>query len=96
MQSRSTTSSILIAVLVIITFPLWIGFIGMAFGLVAGVFGAVFGIIGGVFGAVFGGLGAGLGWIFAGPFHMGAIFVKVAIIAAVLILLVSALRTKRN
>ena len=59
-------------------------------------FGTVFGIIGGVFGAVFGGLGATLGWIFAGPFHMGFIFIKVAIIAAVLILLVSALRPKRN
>lgn len=96
MQGRNTTNSILIAILIILTFPLWIGLVGAAIGIVAGVFGAVFGVIGGVFGAVFGGLGATLGWIFSGPFHLGFVFIKVFIIAIVLFLLLSALRTKRS
>lgn len=68
MQSKSSTSSILIVVLIIFTFPVWIGLIGGLFGIIAGVFGAVFGAFGAILGGIFGAFGALLGgffgWIF--------------------------------
>jgi hypothetical protein len=100
MQSR-TSSSVLIAILIILTFPIWIGLIAGAFGIVAGVFGAVFGIIGGIFGIIFGGLGAAFGWIFEDPFfwpehfHFGFLFGKIFLIAIVILLVVSVSRRRR-
>jgi hypothetical protein len=54
----SSNSSVLIIILLIITFPLWIGILGGLFGIIAGVFGAVIGIIAAVFGAIFGAIGS--------------------------------------
>ena len=93
MQTRNTTTSVLIAVLIIITFPIWIGILGAIFGVMAGLFGAMFGIIAGVFGAVLGGIGAAFGWIvdppwhgFHGPFMGRGIFILIAIVIVVVLL----------
>ena len=71
-----STSTILIVVLFILTFPIWIGLAGGIFGLVMGLFGAAVGIIAGIFGAIAGILGAIFGvvaelfsWIFGGIFN---------------------------
>jgi hypothetical protein len=59
----SRSSTILLALIFIFTFPLWfglgMGLIGGAIGIVAGVFGAVLGAIGSIFGALFHGI---FGW----------------------------------
>jgi hypothetical protein len=56
--SQKSSNTLLIFLLVLITFPFWIGFFGMAIGIVGGViggvFGAVFGALGGVIGAIMG------------------------------------------
>lgn len=70
MQSRSSSSStttVLIALLIVFTFPFWIGLIGALFGIVVGIFGAVIGVIAGVFGAIIGAIGG----VFGGIFHWG-------------------------
>jgi hypothetical protein len=57
MSTKSTTkssSALLIVLLVLITFPFWIGLFAAVVGTVGGVFGAVFGVIGGLLGAFFG------------------------------------------
>ena len=85
----SSNSSVLVIILLIITFPFWIGILGGLFGLIAGVFGAVIGIIGAVFGAVFGAIGAVFGifdW-FPGIHISGfRFFIVVAIIFAIVMM----------
>lgn len=65
-MAKSTGSTILIALIILFTFPIWIGLAGGLFGMMAGLFGAIFGIIGGLFGAIFGAIGA----IFKGIFSI--------------------------
>ncbi|MCU0397093.1 MAG: hypothetical protein MUC73_03220 [Cyclobacteriaceae bacterium] len=74
-MSRSA-SSVLLIILIVLTFPFWIGIAGGIFGLVAGLFGAaigvmagIFGAIAGVFGAIFGIIGKLFGWLFGGLFN---------------------------
>ncbi len=74
MQARSSTSAILITLLIILTFPVWIGIAGGLIGIVVGIFGAVFGIIAGVFGAVFGAIGGIFGWLFNWSWPFGGFF----------------------
>jgi hypothetical protein len=73
MNTRTHSFSvILITLIILITFPIWIGIAGGLFGIVVGVFGAVFGAFIGVFGALFGmiaGLIGALFGIIAWPFH---------------------------
>jgi hypothetical protein len=57
-QSSKSSSTLLIFLLILITFPFWIG-------IFAAVVGTVGGVIGGVFGAVFGTLGGLLGAFFS-------------------------------
>ena len=64
MQSKSSTSTVLIALLIVFSFPVWIGLAGGLFGIIVGLFGAVFGIVAGIFGAVFGIIGGVFGWVF--------------------------------
>ena len=59
------TSSILLILLAIFTFPLWIGLIGGIFGLTFGLLGGLFGGIMGIFGAIIGGIASIVTW----PFH---------------------------
>lgn len=70
-----SASSVLIVILLIFTFPIWIGLAGGLFGLMMGLFGAVigivagfFGILGGVLGAIFGAIAEVFSWIFGGLF----------------------------
>lgn len=51
-------SAIVLAFVILISFPLWIALIAGGFGIIVGIFGALFGVIAGVFGAIFGILGA--------------------------------------
>src|ERR1043165_59245 len=53
-NGSSSSQTILLAIIVIITFPIWIGLFGALFGVAAGIFGAAIGIVGGIFGAIFG------------------------------------------
>lgn len=60
MQTKSG-STVLIILIVLFTFPFWIGgLLGGLFGLIGGIFGA----IAGIFGAVIGLIGGFFGWIF--------------------------------
>ena len=70
-----SASSTLIVVLLILTFPIWIGVAGGLFGLMMGLFGAVigivagfFGILGSVLGAIFGAIAEVFSWVFGGFF----------------------------
>lgn len=66
-MTRSNThsgSTILIVLLVVFTFPIWIGIAGGLFGLVMGLLGAAIGVIVGVFGAVIGAITGVIGGVF--------------------------------
>jgi hypothetical protein len=66
MESRGTTTVILV-LLIVFTFPIWVGLAGGLFGLIIGLIGGVVGIIGGVIGAI----GAAIGGLIGGLFHWG-------------------------
>ena len=91
MHSKSSTPTILIVLLIIFTFPLWIGIAAGIFGVIAGLFGAVIGIFGAIFGTIFGVIGGIFGWLFDwhwphyGFFHWN--FVVILMIAAVIVLI---------
>jgi hypothetical protein len=97
------SSSILVVLIILLTFPLWFGLgmglfglvaglIGGLFGLIAGLFGAIIGIIAGIFKAIFHGIfGWGHSWNYDFPdYEMnGYVFLALLIVAALII-------TKRN
>ncbi len=106
MQSRTGKSSpssgtiVLIVIVMIFTFPFWIGLLGGLFGLVVGLIGGAFGIVAGVFGAVIGGIFSVIGSIFhwgGGPwnFHLGFISVKLFMIISIIALVVYLSRRRR-
>lgn len=76
-KTKSSSNTAIIAIILILTFPLWIGILGASFGLVMGVFGAVFGVFAGLFGAVFGGIGALIGWLFNGLWGWPGVHVSI-------------------
>jgi hypothetical protein len=55
MSSKSTSSgaTILLVIILVLTFPIWIGILGGLIGVVAGLFGAMFGIMGALLGGIF-------------------------------------------
>lgn len=70
-MARSTNNTALIIIVLILTFPLWIGIAGGLVGLVAGVFGLIIGLIAGAFGlfaGLIGGMFGFVGWVFDGLF----------------------------
>lgn len=90
-MTRSNTNSgttVLVILLVVFTFPIWIGIAGGLFGLVVGLFGAAIGIVAAVFGAVFGVFGAVIGGIFGDGWpssHFGLnIFLTVCLVLAII------------
>lgn len=95
MQTRNpTTTTLLIVLIVIFTFPVWIGILGGLFGIVMGLFGAAFGIVGAIFGIVFGGIGSLFGSFFHWswhPWHFGFLgaklfwFLFIVVLAAILL-----------
>jgi len=95
-MTRSNNSSLLIVLLLIFTFPIWIGIAGGLFGLVMGVFGACIGIIAGVFGAVFGGIGSifgGSDWYFP---HIHLPGLRFMVIVAIIFAVVMMSRSKKK
>ncbi len=79
-----SNSTLLIVLLMIFTFPIWIGIFGGLFGLAAGLFGVCIGIIAGIFGAIFGSIGYIFDWSFphfpiSGAFVIALIFLIVLI-----------------
>ncbi|NBP67694.1 MAG: hypothetical protein EBR30_26745 [Cytophagia bacterium] len=70
-MARSSNNSVLLLIILVLTFPLWIGLAGGLIGLVAGLFGLVIGLIAGVFGmlaGLIGGMFGFVGWVFDGLF----------------------------
>ncbi len=101
-QSNTNTSgkTVLIILLLVFTFPLWIGLLGGLIGLVAGLFGAAIGMIAGFFGAVIGLIGSLFGAVF-GVFHIpfsGAPFMgfNFLLITCLVIALVMASRSRKR
>lgn len=88
----SKGASILLALVLLFTFPLWIGLIAGGFGLLMGIFGALFGIISGIFGALFGILGGLFTWEWPGMhlvfphFHLNGFTTAVLIIVIALLI----------
>ncbi len=66
------TPTVLLVLILIITFPFWIALAAVVFGLVVGIFGGIIGLIGGLFGGIFGLIGGIFGGIFGiNSWHMG-------------------------
>lgn len=75
MAKSTSASTVLIVILLVLTFPIWIGIAGGLFGLAMGLFGAaigiiaaLFGVFGGILGAIVGVIGNLFSWIFGGVF----------------------------
>jgi hypothetical protein len=51
-RSSSTGSTVLVVLILVLTFPLWLALGGIAIGVVAGLFGAMIGIVAALFGGV--------------------------------------------
>lgn len=72
----SRTSTVLLILILVITFPVWIALAAVVFGLTVGIFGGLVGLIGGLFGGIFGAImgliGGFFGLIFGSPdLHFG-------------------------
>lgn len=90
MTRSNSGTTILIVLIVVFTFPIWVGIAGGLFGLIAGLFGAAIGIIGAVFGAVIGVFGAVISVLFGGwwpdtHFSMN-VFLAVCLVFAIVML----------
>ena len=97
-MTRSSTNSgttILIILIIVFTFPFWIGIAGGLFGLVVGLFGAAIGIIGAVFGAIIGAFGAVIGGLFGG-WGAGSHFGMNVLLAICLVVAIVMLSKARN
>ncbi len=87
MQSKNSTTTVLIVLILVFTFPLWIGIAGGLFGLVVGLFGGMIGIIAGIFGAIVGVFGwlFNWHWPFVGFFHWNIFWIVMILLAVVMI-----------
>lgn len=76
MRAKSQISSLLILLVLLVTFPIWVTVGGVLFGVAAGVFGAIFGVIAALFGVMIGLLVLPFKIIFGGDwgFHDGGLF----------------------
>ena len=96
-------SAIVLAFVILITFPIWMALIAGGFGIVAGIFGAILGIIFGFFGALFGALGMAFNMLFGGIFswdgpsiHFPHVHWNGFGIAAIIIALAIVVRGRKN
>lgn len=64
----SRTPTVLLVLILIITFPFWIALAAVVFGLMIGIFGGIIGLIGGIFGGIMGLVGGIFGFH---SWHMG-------------------------
>jgi hypothetical protein len=88
-KSSNTSNHLLIAIVLILTFPFWIGLLGGLIGLFFGGIGAAFGLVFGIIGGFFGIIGSIIGGAFSivtWPFHMPSIFWIIAVIAVIYII----------
>jgi energy-converting hydrogenase Eha subunit A len=94
---KMRTSSVLLVILLIITFPIWLGIAGGLIGLAFGLIGGAIGIVVGVFGAVLGAIGAMIGAFFEVLFgdwrytHVSPFWIAVGVI-----ILAVAVRSRRQ
>ena len=98
-RNASSSSNVLLAVILVLTFPIWISIGGALFGVVAGLFGAMIGVVAAVFGVMIGlialsfkllfGWGhgdGGLSWnLFPAFHHHGLLLIAIVIIAALIV-----------
>jgi len=64
-------ATLLLTLIVLCTFPIWIGLIAGGFGIVIGLFAGIFGLIAGIFGAIIGIIAWVFESIFSGIFGWG-------------------------
>jgi len=85
MQSKSSASTLLVILLIFLTFPIWLGISGGVLGLMAGLMAAIFGIFAGIFGAAFGVIGSMFHWHwpFGGFFHWN--FLTIILIVGIIV-----------
>jgi hypothetical protein len=98
MQTKDSTTHVLILVIIVLTFPIWIGIVGGVFGLVGGIAGGLFGLVTGMFGAVFRMIGILFGWLFdwscGGPFGWWS--TELMAVLAIALVIVLASRSRRR
>lgn len=93
-RSSSSSSTVLIAIILIITFPVWIAIFGVLFGVVVGLFGAAVGVIAAICGVavtiiavpfklIFG--WGHWGWHGFPHFHGGFWLITLVVIAALIV-----------
>ena len=70
-KKMSKSNKILLIILLVLTFPIWIGVVAGLFGLAVGIIGAVFGIVVGFLGAAFGLVAGGGACIIMGIIRFG-------------------------
>ena len=61
-QSKKVRTVVI--VLLVLTFPIWIGIVGGLFGLIIGLIAGAFGLVAGLIGGIFGAIGGMIGAIF--------------------------------
>lgn len=91
-KAMQRTPTVLLVLILIITFPFWFALAAVAFGLVVGIFGGLIGLIGGIFGGIMGLIGGIFGGIFGfhswhlPHFHFnGYVFFALLIVVALVI-----------
>jgi hypothetical protein len=96
-SSGTSTNTILVIILLIVTFPIWIGIAGGILGAVIGIFGAVIGAVFGIFGAMIGVIGRFIGWIFHWNFHTPFVFWNTGLLTifAIALLLIMLAKSRR-
>ena len=89
-MTRSNTNSgttILIILIIVFTFPIWIGIAGGLFGLIVGLVGAAIGIVAAVFGAIIGVFGSVISGLFGGWWHDSSANISLNIFLAICLVL---------
>jgi hypothetical protein len=86
-NTSSGTTTILIVLIVVFTFPIWVGIAGGLFGLIAGLFGAAIGIIAAVCGAIIGVFGAVISGLFGGWWHDSSANISLNVFLAICLVL---------
>ncbi len=104
---NKSTPSVLLIIILVLTFPIWIGLLGGAIGLIAGFFGLVIGLfagaiglIAGIFGGIVGGIASIFSWMVGGDlqgdFHPVFFVFNPFVLFAVAILIAIALRKRKQ
>lgn len=95
-QSKSS-SALLVFLLVLITFPFWIGLFGLAIGTVGAIFGSVFGAIFGTLGHLLGAFFSMITWPIRAIFGGGSWFPHVnGYTVAVIVILIVLISKSKN